>query len=307
MALPDDASAVPADLRAETYFDFDAHPFAHRALLDDTPSVCAAIRGIGAYARSWLERAAAAAGAEARRHTDTAPGAGMVRGAFEVILEAGAVFAPALIIGAGSGETRPVLRVGRDARVIGAVLGLEAGGISIGAGSTIEAGAGLHGPVIIGCGTSVRQGAYLRENVILGNGVTVRGEIKNSVMMDGAAFPHPSYVGDSLCGYRSHFGNQATTANIGLFAGLFPREQRPTLHVACGGRTYDLGGAKMGVCLGDYCQVGCNSVTDPGTFLKPRTLVYPLCRVPKGFYGPDEILKYKPLAQGVIRRTPFRF
>ena len=46
-------------------------------------------------------------------------------------------------------------------------------------------------------------------DIVTGDGCTFRGEIKNAVMMDKANFPHPSYVGDSLCGYFTHFGNQA--------------------------------------------------------------------------------------------------
>ena len=34
---------IPADLKAETYFDFEAHPFEHRPLLDESYSVVHAI------------------------------------------------------------------------------------------------------------------------------------------------------------------------------------------------------------------------------------------------------------------------
>ena len=53
----------------------------------------------------------------------------------------------------------------------------------------------------------------------------------------------------------------------------------------------------------DFSQVGCNSVADPGTFLAPRTIVYSLTRLDKGFYGPDEVVKNKPMAHGVIERV----
>ena len=39
-------------------------------------------------------------------------------------------------------------------------------------------------------------------------------------MLEKANFPHPGYVGDSLCGYMSHFGNKATAANLGFFEGV---------------------------------------------------------------------------------------
>ena len=158
------------------------------------------------------------------------------------------------------------------------------------------------------CGkdTEIRQGAYLRGDIIIGNGCTIRGEIKNCVLMDKANFPHPSYLGDSLCGHMTHFGNQATTANLGIFAGLVPNDKRKPLVIRCNGKAYDFGKPKMGICMGDFSQVGCNSVTDPGTFLKPYTISYALARIPKGFYGPNEILKNKPLEHGIIERSPYK-
>ena len=60
----------------------------------------------------------------------------------------------------------------------------------------------------------------------------------------------------------------------------------------------------MGICMGDFSQVGCNSVSDPGAFLKPYTIVYALTRIKKGFYGPNEVLKNKPMEHGIIERAP---
>jgi len=45
---------VPADLRAETYFDFKAHPYAHQTLFDQTNSVYGAILAVNGYATKWL-------------------------------------------------------------------------------------------------------------------------------------------------------------------------------------------------------------------------------------------------------------
>ena len=60
------------------------------------------------------------------------------------------------------------------------------------------------------------------------------------------------------------------------------------------------GRRKIGAVLGDRCQLGCNSVTDPGTFLAPNTHAYPLSRLRAGVYGPGEILK----PQQVVERAP---
>jgi hypothetical protein len=52
--------------------------------------------------------------------------------------------------------------------------------------------------------------------------------------------------------------------------------------------------------MGDFAQVGCNSVSDPGTFIGPGTLVYPLTYLRAGFYGPRLIIKNNPWKKGVV-------
>jgi acetyltransferase-like isoleucine patch superfamily enzyme len=305
---------IPADLRAETYFDFNTHPFEHQRLLEQTDSVYAAILGIDEYAAKWLADTIAKKRSAARAFDNKAPKPAHTIGNFEVLLEDGVVFEPARIIGrvpalrgpSQKDDLRYSIYVGKDAKVIGTDIYLEKGSIYIGAETTVEPGVGIKGPVIIGKETELRQGAYLRGDCIIGNGCVIRGEIKNCVLMDKANFPHPSYLGDSLCGYMTHFGNQATTANLGIFAGLVEKHKRKPLVIRCNGRAYDIGNPKMGICMGDYSQVGCNCVSDPGTFLKPYTITYPLARISKGFYGPNEILKNKPLEHGVIERSPYK-
>ena len=295
---------VPADLRPDAYFDFDAHPFAHQALLEQAKSVYDAIRGIDDYTMKWLADTIAAKRDGKRVMTNATPAPAYTRGNFEVILEDGAVFEPARVIGSTKDGVCHAIYLEAGAEVIGSDLYVDKGSVYIGAGTTVEPGVGIKGPTIIGNDTEIRMGAYLRGDCILGDGCTIRGEIKNAVMMDKANFPHPSYVGDSLCGYMTHFGNQATAANLGIYEGLRDSDKRKPLKVTCDGKVYDLGNPKMGVCMGDFTQVGCNSVADPGSFLKPYTIVYALSRITKGvFYGPNEVLKNKPLEHGVIERT----
>ena len=297
---------VPHDLRAESYFDFDSHPFEHRALLDESNSVCGAIAGIHDYAQQWLKAAIATrADKAAARENKVVHNVHSV-GSYRVLVEDGAVFQPHCIVGPEEGSGGHTLYVESGATVIAAVLYLDKGDIFIGRGTQVEPGAGIRGPSIIGPVCAIRQGAYLRGDCIVGHECTIRGEIKNSVLMDNANFPHPSYLGDSLCGYNTHFGNQGTSANLGIYAGMQASGQRKHIVVSCEGKDYDIGRSKMGICLGDYCQVGCNCVSDPGTFLKPYTVAYALSRISKGFYGPNEVLKNKPLEHGVIERSPFR-
>ncbi len=303
---------VPEELRVEAYFDFKAHPFAHEALFraEGVQSAYAAILAIGEYAEEWLKETIARKRAEGAGLTvlaNAAPGEkARSVGRFEVILEAGAVFAPASIVGSTEADRGSAIYVEAGARVLGGAIYLDGGAVYVGSGTTIEAGVGVKGPTIIGSRCEIRQGAYLRGNCILGDGCTIRGELKNVVMMDKANFPHPSYVGDSLCGYRTHFGNQAATANLGIYEGLRDRDKRRPLVLTVGGVGYDLGSPKMGIVMGDFSQLGCNSVTAPGTFLRPYTLAYALTLLKKGFYGPHEVLKNKPMEHGVIERAPLQ-
>ncbi len=295
---------VPADLKAETYFDFKAQPFTHQQLLEQSTSVCQAIRKIGDYAKDWLAKALTEAKCQphAKVKAKDIAECRRVRGDFEAIVCEGAVFDPGSVIGGQEGRTRTIF-VGPGAKLIGCDLYLNKGDIYVSPGTTIESGAGIKGPSIIGKDCEIRQGAYLRGDCILGDECTIRGEIKNTVLMNKANFPHPSYLGDSICGYMAHFGNQATTANLGIFESLRETAKRHNLKLRFEGKTYDLGTPKMGVVMGDYCQVGCNSATDPGTFLKPYTIAYTLTRITKGVYGPNVILKNKPMEHGVIEKS----
>ena len=155
-------------------------------------------------------------------------------------------------------------------------------------------------------GNEIRQGAYLRGNVILGlnsGGTAFRGEFKNVVMMNDANFPHPCYLGDSLCGNSTHFGNQVTAANLGIFQGLRERAKRTNVVISIDGVRYDLGLTKMGVIMGDYSQVGCNSTVAPGTLMGKNCVAYALCMIDRGLYDDCTLFKNKPMAGKIIEVT----
>jgi NDP-sugar pyrophosphorylase family protein len=208
--------------------------------------------------------------------------------------ESGARFAPDRIIGGGNDTC---VYIAENACVQGGTFDISNGSVFIGPGSSVS-GSWICGPVICGENTEVRPGAFVRGNVILGRRILVRGEIKNAVIMDESEFGHPSYLGDSICGYKTHFGNQATAANLNILG------RKETVHATIDGQKIDLGRRKVGIIMGDFCQLGCNAVSDPGTFLLPRTIVYSLTRINCGVYGPDELIKNKPMEHGVIERVP---
>jgi hypothetical protein len=289
---------VPAVLKPDFYFDFKAHPFAHERLfrMKNVHSVVDAVTAIKDYSVEWLSRTIGEKSASAKRLDAGCEGAA----GCEVFAEEGVCFRPVAIV-PGKKPGRVYLEKG--ACVSGAALYLDSGDIYIGAGTVVEPGVGIKAPCIIGPGNDIRQGAYFRGSVITGAKGTFRGEIKNAVMMDEANFPHPSYVGDSLCGWKTHFGNQATTANLGIY---YHVGGKGNVVVEIDGKKYDLGVCKLGIIMGDLAQVGCSSVSDPGTFLGPRTIVYQLSRINKGFYGPDEVLKNKPIEHGIVERSTFK-
>ena len=45
--------------------------------------------------------------------------------------------------------------------------------------------------------------------------------------------------------------------------------------VRCGQERMDTGRKKVGAMLGDFVEVGCNSVLNPGTVIGPHSIIYP--------------------------------
>ncbi len=139
--------------------------------------------------------------------------------------------------------------------------------------AVIAQNAVISGPAIIGHKTEIRQGAFIRGSVIIGDGVVVGNstEVKNSIIFDDAQLPHYNYVGDSIIGYRGHLGAGAIVSNFRL--------DRKSVKIKADDEKYDTGLRKMGVLLGDFTEVGSNSVIYPGSIIGKRCIIYPLSRV----------------------------
>lgn len=146
-------------------------------------------------------------------------------------------------------------------------------GVFAAADAKISDMATIHGPTIIGHKTEIRPGAFIRGSVIIGDGVVIGNstEIKNSVIFDEAQLPHYNYVGDSIIGYRAHLGAGAIISNFRL--------DRKTVRIKADGEKIDTGLRKMGALLGDYTEIGSNSVIYPGSIIGRRCVIYPLSRV----------------------------
>jgi NDP-sugar pyrophosphorylase family protein len=151
--------------------------------------------------------------------------------------------------------------------------------VHIGADCLVETGAYIRGPAWIGDGCEVRQGAYLRGVVLAGKGAVLghASEFKRCVLLEGAQAPHFDYVGDSILGIKSHIGAGVILSNLRLDK----RNVRVALLEKDGnsGLYEDSGLQKFGALIGDGCEVGCNSVLNPGTILGARTMVAPLTQV----------------------------
>ena len=125
------------------------------------------------------------------------------------------------------------------------------------------------GPCIIGENAVLRHNAFIRENVIIGNNAVIGNscEIKNSIIFDNAEIPHFNYVGDSIIGFHAHLGAGAVTSNLKL--------DKSIVYI-CGNEKINTNRRKVGAFIGDYAEVGCNSVLNPGSVIGKNTIIYPL-------------------------------
>lgn len=142
----------------------------------------------------------------------------------------------------------------------------------------------LQPPCIIGAETEVRHCAFIRGSVLVGKNCVVgnSAELKNSVLFDGVQTPHYNYVGDSILGYKAHMGAGAITSNV--------KADKTSVAVRCGEETVQTGRKKVGAMLGDFAEIGCNSVLNPGTVIGRNSSVYPLSCV-RGTVAENSIYK----------------
>lgn len=137
----------------------------------------------------------------------------------------------------------------------------------------------LNGPLIVDEEAEIRHCAFVRGNAIVGKGAVVGNstELKNVVLFNKVQVPHYNYVGDSILGFKAHMGAGSITTNV---------KSDKTLVVVKGegastegSISIETGLKKMGAMLGDYVEVGCNSVLNPGTVVGRNTIIYPTSMV----------------------------
>ena len=152
--------------------------------------------------------------------------------------------------------------------------------------ATVAKTASITGPCIIGHNTQIRQCAFIRGSAIIGDTCVVGNstEIKNVIIFDVVQVPHYNYVGDSILGFHAHMGAGSITSNV--------KADKKNVVIKNEGELIETGRKKVGAMLGDFVDVGCGSVLNPGVVIGRNTNIYTLSCV-RGVVPPNSIYKDK--------------
>lgn len=136
--------------------------------------------------------------------------------------------------------------------------------------AVVAPSASITGPCIIDENAEIRHCAFIRGNAVVGKGAVVGNscELKNSILFDCVQVPHFNYVGDSVLGYKAHFGAGCITSNV--------KSDKSLVVVKNGEDSVKTERKKVGALVGDWVEVGCNSVLNPGCVLGRESQIYPV-------------------------------
>ena len=139
----------------------------------------------------------------------------------------------------------------------------------------------IGGPCIIDHEAEIRHCAFIRGSAIVGKKAVVGNsvELKNVVLFDYVQTPHYNYVGDSILGSHAHMGAGSITSNV--------KSDKTLVVIREGTEQVPTGRKKVGAILGNYVEVGCNSVLNPGTVIGPHSNVYPTSSVRSPSWWPS--------------------
>ena len=127
----------------------------------------------------------------------------------------------------------------------------------------------FEGPCYVAPEAEIRHGAYIRANswicyqAVLGHA----SEIKHSILLPNGKAPHFNYVGDSIVGSHANLGAGVILSNL--------RNDGRETKVKIGNKIINTELRKFGALVGERTQIGCNSVTNPGTIIAPDCMVWP--------------------------------
>jgi UDP-N-acetylglucosamine diphosphorylase / glucose-1-phosphate thymidylyltransferase / UDP-N-acetylgalactosamine diphosphorylase / glucosamine-1-phosphate N-acetyltransferase / galactosamine-1-phosphate N-acetyltransferase len=139
------------------------------------------------------------------------------------------------------------------------------GDLAVHQSANLEPCAIIREPAIIGPGTSVGVNVYLREGIFLGANSRIgpMSEVKSSFVFSNSSIAHLTYDGHSLIGARVNLEAGAVTAVH------FNEREDKLIHARWVGQFLLTNVAEFGAIIGDDCTLGANTVTMPGTILKP--------------------------------------
>ncbi|MBE7017352.1 MAG: UDP-N-acetylglucosamine pyrophosphorylase [Ruminococcaceae bacterium] len=157
-------------------------------------------------------------------------------------------------------------------------------GVWIAKDAVVYPSAYIKSPCIIDKGAEVRHCAFIRGNAIIGKGAVVGNstELKNVILFDSVQVPHYNYVGDSILGYKAHMGAGSITSNV--------KGNKTNVVIKNGDEQIPTNRKKVGAFLGDFAEVGCGSILNPGCVVGRNTQIYPLSSV-RGVIPEDSIYK----------------
>ena len=142
----------------------------------------------------------------------------------------------------------------------------------------------IAGPAIICENAEIRHCAFIRGKAIVGENTVVGNstELKNVILFNNVQVPHYNYVGDSILGYKSHLGAGSITSNV--------KSDKKLVVIKNSDNSIETGLKKVGALIGDFVEVGCNSVLNPGTVIGRNSNIYPLSSV-RGVVPANSIYK----------------
>lgn len=137
----------------------------------------------------------------------------------------------------------------------------------------IDKSATIIGPCLILENSEIRVNAYIRGNVIIGKNCVIGNstELKNAILFDEVKVPHFNYIGDSLLGYKVHFGAGSLTSNV--------KSDESNVTLTINSEKIKTNRKKIGALVGDKVEIGCNAVLTPGSIIGKNTTIYPLVMV----------------------------
>ena len=150
----------------------------------------------------------------------------------------------------------------------------------------------IAGPTIICENAEIRQSAFIRGKAIVGKNAVVGNstELKNVILFNNVQVPHYNYVGDSILGFHSHMGAGSITSNV--------KSDKKLVVIKSKSEQIETGIKKVGAFIGDYVEVGCQSVLNPGTVIGKHTNIYPLSSI-RGVIPENSIYKN---AENIVKK-----